>query len=298
MGFKDQLITLKNNWLIIVLLLVVLGLVFAGGSSGGITGISGLKYATDSSYAMGGMEESMRAPSYYDSYYYDNSDFAPDVQERKITKTSSINTEVNRGKFHETESRLKAIIDSSDSYLLNQNVNKRDSGLKESFYGSYSIKVDTAKYDSIVQQLKEIGDVTYFNENANDITGTYTNIEIELEAEKERLTRYRQMYNEAEKIEDKIDLNDRIFDQERRVKYLEDSLKNMDNRVEYTSIHFSISEKQSSYANVILVKFSELIKALIDSLNFVLKLLFVLVPPAVLLVLIILGVKLVKRIGQ
>ena len=66
--------------------------------------------------------------------------------------------------------------------------------------------------------MKEIGEVTSFSENADDITEQFVDLETELVAEKERLARYKQMLSEATLVEDKIQLSDRIFNQERTIK--------------------------------------------------------------------------------
>lgn len=63
------------------------------------------------------------------------------------------------------------------------------------------------------------------------------------------------MYKEATSIQDKLTLNDRIFDQERRIKYLTDSINNMDQRIEYSTVYISLTEKKSEYINIVFVKF-------------------------------------------
>lgn len=207
-----------------------------------------------------------------------SADFAPDVLERKIVKTTSIATEVDRGSFKDAENKVLSIVTSSESILLNQNANKIGKDKKSYFTGRYTIKVDTTKYDSVVSQLKGIGEVTSFNERQDDVTGRFEDINIELEAEKEKLARFQQLFDEAEVVEFKIQLTDRIFNQERRIKYLEDSLENIDLRVEYSTITLTLNEERSDYANIVFVKFSELVQRLVSSFNSLLKLLFYLVP--------------------
>jgi hypothetical protein len=301
MGIKEQFAKIKENWLIIVLVFVLL--VFMSGGSNLLYNISNT-VGSGSYYAakgMGVMSESLA----YDSASYDegrsyyptpaSSDFAPEVEERKITKTTSLSTEVERGTFKQEESRLRDIIKSSDSFLLNENANKYGTDKKSYYYGNYQIKVDTEKYDAVISQLKEIGEVQSFNENSRDITGSYTNTEIELQTEKDRLARYNSMYAEAKEIKDKIDLNDRIFTQERTIKYLEDSLERMDQKVEYSTIYFTMTEKQSDYVNVVFVKFSELIQSLVNSCNSLLKFIFVIAPWAAALLIIRIVWKLFKK---
>ena len=203
------------------------------------------------------------------------------VEERRITKSSSLSTEVEAGKFMDAESKLKSIVRSTSSYLLNENVNKYDSGWKSYYIGNYQIKVDSRKYNDIIAQLRNIGEVKSFNENAEDVTASYKNLEIELNAEKQKLLRYNKMYEEATLIADKIQLSDRIFEQERMIKYLEDSLKNINQRVDYSTIYVTLNEKQPKFANIKFVEFSELVRRLVASINSLLTLIFAAVPYAV-----------------
>ena len=278
MTIKSQLSKIKENWLLLVIVLIVLAFLNFG-NIGGVGDIYSLAEsfgfekmaAQDASYSRGyGI---VPPPSY--------GDFAPDVTDRKITKSSSIGIETETGSFQDAESKLKSIVKSTNSYLLNENVNKYESGWKTYYSGTYQIKVDSRKYNDVLSQLKSIGEVKSFSENAEDITGSYKNLEIELAAEKQRLLRYEEMYKEATLTADKIQLNDRIFDQERTIKYLEDSLKNIDKQVDYSTIYATLNEKQSEYANIVFVKFSELIKRFVASINSLLTLVFAAVPYAV-----------------
>jgi hypothetical protein len=281
MTIKEQFQKIKENWLIVLLLAVVLVLfmglpatetlqqdLFQGGFAerayGGI--------AADSKMGIG-----MPSPMMYDG------GFAPEKSDRKITKTASLATEVGRGTFKEAENKLKGIVKTADAFLLNENAQKYDygDGRRPYYSGTYTIKVEEGKYVAVASQLKDIGEVTSFSESADDITEQFVDLESELASEKERLIRYQQMLKEAATVEDKIQLSDRIFNQERTISYLEDQLKNVETRVEYSTIYVTITEKQSEYVDAVLVKFSELITRFVHSLNNLLKLLVGLIPYAV-----------------
>ncbi|MBS3087612.1 DUF4349 domain-containing protein [Candidatus Pacearchaeota archaeon] len=277
MSIKKQFATLRDNWLMIVLGIVVL--VFISGGNGVVNqSFDSMKNLGGASFERGydGMIDS-EMMDYYPGASV-SGDFAPEIEERKITKTSSLSTEIKRGEFGAAEEKLKNIVTSSGAYLLNERVNRNGEGWKGYFYGSYSLKVDTNKYDSVVAQLKEIGEVQDFNENALDVTGRYENLEVEIGVERTRLARYMEMYTNAKDVKDQIDLNDRIFDQERRIKYLENSLENLDNRIEYSSISFSMTEERSEWTDIALVKLSELVRGFVDSLNVLLHFVFGVIP--------------------
>jgi hypothetical protein len=284
MTLKKQWKTIRENWLLIAVALLALAFVSFGNI--GTTGMQSYKGYAESAYDS--------APLAARGYMYAE-DFAPELEDRIITKTARLSTEVERGTFSEAEQKLKNVVDSSDSFLLNENVNKYDNEKRDYFVGYYNIKVESQKYDSVISQLKEIGEVQEFNENTDDITGQYTNLEIELETEKSRLKRYQEMYEEAESIEDKIELNDRIFNQERLIKYYEERLASLDTRVDYSTVSVTISEKQSEYVDAIFVKFSELVTELVRSVNSMLKLLFIVLPYAIVVALIAVIVRFIKR---
>lgn len=291
MTIREQFQKIKENWLIVLLLALVLvlfmglpavetvqrDLLQAGGYGGG--------YAE--SGVAGKMGISMPSPNYY------GEGFAPEESDRMITKTASLAAEVERGTFKDAESKLKSIIKTADALLLNENAQKYDYGDgRRSYYsGTYTIKVEEAKYEALASQLKEIGEVTSFSESADDITEQVVDLESELASEKERLARYKQMLSEATTVEDKIQLSDRIFNQERTIKFLEEQLKTTGERVSYSTIYVTITEKQSEYVDAVLVKFSELVTQFLNSLNNLLKLLVGLIPYAVVAVLAWLGWK-------
>ena len=290
MSIKNQLIKIKENWLLLLIVLVVLAFLNVGNVPVQLLSSKiGFEKAAvaDGGYSRTGYGIMPPQPGY--------GDFAPEVSDRKITKSSSLSTEIEAGTFKDAESKLKSIIRSTNSYLLNENVNKYDSGWKSYYTSNYQIKVDSRKYDDIIAQLKNIGEVKSFNENAEDVTASYKNLEIEINAEKQRLLRYNKMYEEATLVADKLQLSDRIFEQERTIKYLEDSLKNINQRVDYSSIYVTLNEKQPKFANIKFVEFSELVRRLVSSINSLLALIFAAVPYAVAALVIWLAVRLFRK---
>ncbi|MFH1072758.1 MAG: DUF4349 domain-containing protein [Nanoarchaeota archaeon] len=188
MGIKDQLLKIKENWLIVLIFAIIIVVLLFNGCSLGT--LSPKNIVGDRSYSNAGMYQGESAQgSYYPSS--SNSDFAPEVQERKITKTARLSTQVEQGDFQNAEDELKSIVTSTESFLLNQNVYSSGTGKKQYKTGTYDLKVRTDKYEAVASQLKQIGKVTSFTESSQDITGSYTNTQIDLDAEKARLARYR-----------------------------------------------------------------------------------------------------------
>lgn len=300
MAIKDQLIKIKENWLLLAAVLVL----FIFLNFGNLGAFSIGAFSRQVSFGNDAMESAKMPASgaMYQSSRYgitlpvpNYGDFAPEIQDRKITKSSSLNAEVEAGTFKDAESRLKSIIKLSSSYLLNENVNKYDSGWKSYYTGTYQIKVDSRKYSDVVSQLKGIGEVKSFNENAEDITASHKNLEIEINVEKQRLERYSKMYAEAALMADKIQLSDKILEEERTIKYMEDSLKNVNQRVDYSTIYVTLNEKQPKYSGIQLVKLQELVRKLVGSINSLLSLIFAAAPYAIATLVIWFAVRLFRR---
>ncbi len=272
MSLKEQFEKIKENWLLILIVVFIFGVMIYLPNSGSIGFSSQNKMAMDYAY-----ESSLANGGSYDSYKNYSQNFAPQVENRKIVKTANLGLETKVGKFYEVDSKIREVVTSSDSFILNENIYSNKVNSRDIFSGNYAIKVDTDKLDSVINQLKDLGKVTLFREGADDVTGQYTNVNIELEVERERLLRYQEMYEAAELINDKIELNDRIFNQERTIKYLEDSVRDIDQRIDYSTINLTVNEK-SDYLGIAFVKLSDLVRSFISSLNSLIRLVVLILP--------------------
>lgn len=120
MGFKEQLNKIKENWLLIAIVLLLLIVVTSGSSV--------MRIGTSS------MSKSMEyGGASYDSARYNNGyyppaprdeNFAPGEENRILTKSASLSAEITRGTFDTAATNLKGITSSSKSIVLSENVQK------------------------------------------------------------------------------------------------------------------------------------------------------------------------------
>lgn len=269
---KDQLKNLKQNWLLLLVILII----FIGTNSiGSVSLLSKNSYysATDSKIAEG----YATTPGVYDS------GFAPEAQSRIKTLSTYLSSEIKRGSFDSVASEVKSLIESNDAILLNEQANTNGERLNSQKYASYQIKVPSNNYKSLLNSLKQIGDLKDINEQVNDITDYYLDLQVQLEAETQRLARYKQLFDSSQSTEDKLTLTDRIFEQERTIAYLTEAIQNQDQSVVYSTIYFSISEKPSSLAGTTFITLGEIIKSFISSLVGLIKLIVIIIPYLILL---------------
>ncbi len=275
MTLKNQFQKIRENWLLLILVAVIL-VAFSGINNVPFVDIGTKQMAIDES--VGIARSSLSYPQ------YDN--FVPEAQQRFITKTASLSTEIERNTFAEADSEVKNLVKGFNALIINENQNKNRRGKTSFLSSSYIIKVETSKYDSLVSQLKGIGDVSFFNEDADDITEQKLDLEAALEAERERLKRFEQLFEEAETTQEKIELTDKIFNQERTIKYYEEELENINNRVSYSTIYLTITEKRSDFANAAFITFSQIATNFVDSINVLINLVIIIIPWAIALLII------------
>ena len=145
---SQQWQTIKQNWLI-VLLLILLVLLPMPQISMPLLDQRNIAYDTIASE--GGYGKSLIYPP------YPSDGFAPDVDERSITVTTSLVTEVKRGAYEKAKSQARNIFVSADAFLLNDQENTYESNRKQYKEASFQIKVESSKYKSVIDQLKQIG---------------------------------------------------------------------------------------------------------------------------------------------
>lgn len=280
MTIKKQLKTLKDNWLLATVGVVFILLLLSVGSIGNVVSNT----ASKAYYGGVGMSEQSMAYDMVDSriaYYPGTSSYYPEIESRIIIKSASMSIETKTNEFDSTQNKLKNIVSSYDADITSEYVNTNGKGIGAYQSGSFTIKVATTQYGEMVDELQNLGEVTSFNENARDVTENYVDTQTQLELAQEKLARYQSLYDEAESIEDKINLEDRITSQEYQIKYLEEQLKNTDTRVEYTTVSVDLREKQSSFANISLLKFGDWVRNLVHSLNALLYLIAWVIPFAI-----------------
>ena len=153
MGFEDFLEKVKKHWLAVLLIILLL---FA--LKGFLPGTSFTNFSRDSLSQASYSKAYAGAPAYnlelsdrYNPPYPGGSDIAPEETNRKIEKSASLNTEVERGQFDSTQDRLRQIVTAAQGFILNQNTGRY--GQDQSKTGTYSLRVPSNTYEGVIAQL-------------------------------------------------------------------------------------------------------------------------------------------------
>lgn len=189
--------------------------------------------------------------------------FAPEVSERLITRSASITTEVERGTVQQAMARVRAIAEESGTVVISEDYSQ--SSARQS--ARYTLKVPAEAYAGVVASLKSLGDLQQLSEDAEDITGRVEDLEVELVAERERLDRLKELSARRPSLSDQLELERHIFDQQRRVYYLEKELSESSDRVRYSTVSLTVREEESALASLDFVGFKQLLATFINSVE-------------------------------
>ncbi len=280
-NLKKQFKKLSENWLLIVLFLLLL-VVISGLGSFTFSGQS-VKSSQPLIYDM--MEGAYSGAGSRDS-------FVPEEDTRLIIKTTNISLETKKGNYDNIESQIKDILFSVDAIIINENVSESTYGLKS---GYYDVRIDTEKQSSVTNQLKNLAKLKHFTESGQDVTGKHTDLSYDYSVEQDILAKYYQIYNEDNlSHNDKINLINKIAYQERKIQSLKDRLSSLEDKISYSTVKVSLQEV-SGYANIKFFKISSLVKTLVSSINSLFYILFAVLPYAIAIYLIIVVVKKIKK---
>jgi len=169
-----------------------------------------------------------------------NENATPEVTERKLIRTIDITLEteifdtVTNGIIADTE-KFGGYIESSNYYLGGYNdQSNRNANL--------SVRIPADKADEFLSRSYENTHITYRSESTEDVSLQYSDLETRLstlEAERDRL---QELIKDATDMESIVALEKRLSEIRYELESIHTSLKNYDNKVDYTTIWFYISE--------------------------------------------------------
>jgi hypothetical protein len=103
-------------------------------------------------------------------------------------------------------------------------------------------KITPAKFDSTLEKLKTLGDVTGENLNIEDVTKQHQDLELRLNNKYIELARLQTLYNKSEKIEDMLAIEREITRIEGEIDQITSDKEYLENKVAESTITLSISE--------------------------------------------------------
>jgi hypothetical protein len=163
--------------------------------------------------------------------------------ERKIVYTGSMDLQTKE--FDKALGDITALVKESGGYISSQETNGRSltySGGYYSRYASLTVRVPADKFDSLMNGVSGICNVTEQSVSTDDISDTYYDAEAHLSTLKLEEERLLDILSKAEKLDDVITLEQALSDVRYQIESLTAQLRRMDNSVTYSTLTLYLNE--------------------------------------------------------
>ena len=104
------------------------------------------------------------------------------------------------------------------------------------------IRIPADNYDEFISEVKGSGNTTYFNEQVDDVTESYTDIEARLTSLKAEEAKVLEFYDKATSLSELMDVESRLSDIRYQIDSYENSIKNYDLLINYSTLNITIRE--------------------------------------------------------
>lgn len=223
-----------------LLLALVLALVLAGcGASKAAGGASDSMAASEPE--AGYWSNNSKSDDNYDEGGYDaDGTPASDPASRPVKMIYNGYMEMQTQDFDTAASGIEALVRELGGYFQQSSVSNRGSSSYR--YGSYTIRIPAAQFETFFQRAGQLCHVTYTNTTADDVSESYYDTEARLETARIKLERLQQLLAKATSMEDIITIESAISETEWDIENLSGTLRHYDALVDYATINVELSE--------------------------------------------------------
>jgi hypothetical protein len=160
-------------------------------------------------------------------------------REKKIIKSGSINIKLES--YDEKMNIIEDYLNENGAYIENKET-YTNGKLKSS---EITIRVPKEHFDGCVEFIKTLGKVVYEETDARDITKEYYDTTLRLNNMRAQNNRYKELLQRAETVEDLLKIEAEMSSLAIDIEHLEGTLKNWDDKVQYSRLDVSIEEVSS-----------------------------------------------------
>ena len=119
------------------------------------------------------------------------------------------------------------------------------SGTEDSRSVSLTYRVPQENYDSFLAAIAEAGNVTYKNQQADDVTAQYLDVETRLENLKAQRTRLQELQAQADNLSDLLQIETSLTDVQSQIESWQSQLDWYSNQVQQCTVYVNLSEVQN-----------------------------------------------------
>lgn len=141
--------------------------------------------------------------------------------------------------FEDMIATLESIVGDVGGYIQNGN---QELYQVDSRFGEYVLRIPTDKMETVIDELSVLGTLVSRSDHVDDITQSYTDIELHLQMLETEYTRLLELLEKAENIETVLLVEQRLSDVLYQIESYKTQLKNYDLQIKYSTLTISIRE--------------------------------------------------------
>lgn len=162
-----------------------------------------------------------------------------DLANRKLIKR--VRMEIETEEYDTFFASVKSLISSTGAYIQNSTMYDRN-GKNVNRSATLIVRVPADKLTEFTDGIYGGATVTYYNEDLDDVTASYKDIESRIESLQIELDALNKLLAEAVDLQYVISLHDRITDIRYELDRYESSIRNYDELISYSTVTLNIAE--------------------------------------------------------
>jgi hypothetical protein len=198
-----------------------------GGNSGIRESGSGWNYADN------GAKDQAEAPAV-------NESAAAETTGRKLIRT--VTMELQTLEFDTFTAEIDAMVTEFGGYVQSSSFNGNSLYSTSDRNAGYTLRIPADKLDSLLERIGGMANVTYQNEETQDVTLDYIDIEAHKESLQTEYDRLLELLAMAENVDAIVTLEARLSEVRYQIESYESQLRLYDNQVDYSTVYLTVRE--------------------------------------------------------
>lgn len=161
----------------------------------------------------------------------------------KTIKTGVLTIEIKKGTFNQEYSRVALIADSSGGYVSDSRSSSDGSRVTG---GTVTIRVPNESYSEVLEDLKELGEVTAISEESQDVTEEYVDLESRINNLRAQEAVYLRLMAKAQTVEESIAVQRELATVQEQIEQLTGRRNYLDGHVQFSTVQVNLVEPGSA----------------------------------------------------
>jgi hypothetical protein len=169
------------------------------------------------------------------------SEMSEAADQRKIVRTVSLT--IASTAFDPDYSAILSLAEGAGGYVSSVSMYEQQVGRRAA---SFELRIPAGSLEGFLSGLSAVGRVTDRYETATDMTTQYTDTELRLKTQQDKMTRLQELLSKAETVEDLLAIESEIADTQYELDSLQSSLLYIDRQADYATVSVYLQEQTAS----------------------------------------------------